>query len=404
MSKQTRVVSDEVPDVPVWGKLFFNLLENIEKGSVTILTPEGAKCFFEGEMHGPNAVVSIQDWVFCEELFLKGDIGLGESYIREAWSSPDVSNVIRFGIENRDALTKIIKGSIHKIILYRIKHLFNKNTKAGSKRNIQAHYDLGNDFYKLWLDDSMTYSSALYREEKGLSLIHAQERKYQNILDELSAKPGDHILEVGCGWGGFMEYAAQRNIKVTGVTISKEQYNFTQNRLKKNSDLASVELKDYRDVEGKYDHIVSIEMFEALGEAYWKKYFKSLKKLLKASGRIVVQSITINHKDFLSYRKGTDFIQQYIFPGGILPSVEVFRKIAGKCGLTCIEELEFGKDYGKTLHEWDKKFNANLASVREQGFDEDFIRMWNFYLNYCRGGFEAKQISVSQFTLKHTAL
>ena len=222
---------------------------------------------------------------------------------------------------------------------------------------------------------------------------------YQNILDQLNLKDGDHILEVGCGWGGFMEYAAQKGVKVTGITISKEQFDFAKKRLNKFSDLAHVELMDYRNIKDKYDHIVSIEMFEALGLDYWSTYFSILNKALKKDGKIIIQSITINNHDFSSYSRGTDFIQQYIFPGGMLPSVEVFKKTAAKNGLKTIGLIEFGKDYGHTLGLWEQNFSESLEQVKAMGFDEKFIRTWRFYLKYCQGGFEAQKISVYQFYL-----
>lgn len=381
-----------------WTTLFLAMLSKIEYGSISVETPEGDYLNFNGKQDGEYVSLKIFDWKFCEELFLKGDIGLGESYIAGHWKADNINKLIKFGIDNKVQLEKVIKGSFFKIIFYRLKHLMNRNSVKGSKKNIHSHYDLGNDFYKLWLDQTMTYSSALF-DQPGLSLLSAQERKYQNILDQLNLKDGDHILEVGCGWGGFMEYAAQKGVKVTGITISKEQFDFAKKRLDKFSDLAHVELMDYRNIKDKYDHIVSIEMFEALGLDYWSTYFSILNKALKKDGKIIIQSITINNHDFSSYSRGTDFIQQYIFPGGMLPSVEVFKKTAAKNGLKTIGLIEFGKDYGHTLGLWEQNFSESLEQVKAMGFDEKFIRTWRFYLKYCQGGFEAQKISVYQFYL-----
>ncbi|WP_372654353.1 class I SAM-dependent methyltransferase [Halobacteriovorax sp.] len=384
-------------ELTYWSKLFFKIVSKIEKGKLTIITPEKQTVSYEGDIEGEDVIVTIKDWKFTENLFLKGDIGLGESYIEGHWESSNINGLIKLGIDNYDILKSVIKGQIFKVLMYRFKHLFlNRNTKAGSKRNIYAHYDIGNRFYKLWLDPSMTYSAALFDGE-DISLEEAQKNKYQHILDELPLKEGDHILEVGCGWGGFMEYAAKRNYKVTGVTISQEQYDYAVERLAEYGDLCEVKLQDYRDIDGHYDHIVSIEMFEALGQAYWKGYFKKLYSILRPGGHAVIQSITINNKDFKSYSRGSDFIQQFIFPGGMLPSPKEVEKQSRKSGLRLLVEYEFGADYAKTLDQWEINFSRALDKVREYGLDDKFIRTWRFYLKYCQGGFEARKISVSQF-------
>lgn len=393
-TSQLLAMSDELT---YWSKLFFKTLSKINKGKITILTPDNQTIVYEGKEEGVNVTVSIKDWKFTENLFLKGDIGLGESYIEGHWESNDINGLIKLGIDNYKVLKRVIKGQLLKILMYRFKHLFiNRNTRSGSKRNIYTHYDIGNKFYKLWLDPTMSYSSALY-ENESISLEEAQNKKYQNILDQLSLKEGDHILEVGCGWGGFMEYAAKRNYKVTGVTISQEQYDYAVERLAGYGDLCTVKLEDYRDINGEYDHIVSIEMFEALGQAYWKAYFKKLYSVLRPGGHVVIQSITINNKDFKSYSRGTDFIQQFIFPGGMLPSPKEVIKQSKKSGLRHLVEYDFGLDYAKTLKQWEINFSNAIEQVKECGLDEKFIRTWRFYLKYCQGGFEAEKISVSQF-------
>tara|TARA_Y100001970_G_C14195385_1_gene837766 strand:- start:462 stop:1655 length:1194 start_codon:yes stop_codon:yes gene_type:complete len=379
-----------------WGNLLIKMISNIKYGNITLITPEGKYVKFSGEKEGEEVSVKINNWRVCEDIFLKGDIGLGESYISGYWDCKDISKLIKLGIANYDELERVIKGSLLKIVFYRTKHFLKRNSKKGSRENIYAHYDIGNDFFKLWLDPSMTYSSAIF-ENINDDLFRAQENKYEKILKNLNIKSGDHILEVGCGWGGFMEYAAKKGIKVTGVTISEEQYNFAKQRLKNFGNLSEIRLQDYREVSGSFDHIVSIEMFEAIGESYWKKFFKTLHSVLKPGGKMVIQSITINNRDFSSYRKCSDFIQQYIFPGGMLPSPEIFIATAVKQGFDYLNNVEFGKDYGLTLRKWEENFSLVLNKIKDLGFDEKFIRTWRFYLKYCQGGFESRKISVSQF-------
>ena len=391
---QLTVLGDQLD---YWSKLFFNILSRVSKGSLEIETPDGQIICFEGKELGAHAKVKIRSWKFTENLFMKGDIGLGESYIEGHWESDNINDLIRIGIDNYETLKSVIKGQIFKVLIYRFKHLFlNRNTRSGSKRNIYAHYDIGNSFYKLWLDPTMTYSSALYKDQ-SISLEEAQESKYQQILDQIALKDGDHILEVGCGWGGFMEYAAKRGIRVTGITISKEQYDYAVKRLKHYGDLCTIKLQDYRDIQGSYDHVVSIEMFEALGQAYWRTYFKKISSVLRTGGHAVIQSITINNNDFKNYSKGSDFIQQFIFPGGMLPCPKEVEKQSKKSGLRLLSEFEFGLDYAKTLHQWELNFTKEIDQVKECGLDQKFIRTWRFYLKYCQGGFEGRKISVSQF-------
>lgn len=398
MSKVDIALVNRAATVSSWVPLFLEMLSKITYGTVTVVTPEGDFLNYRGSQEGVHATIRVFDWKFCDELFLKGDIGLGESYIAGLWESDNISDLIKFGIDNKSSLERVIKGSFFRIAFYRFKHLLNRNSKKGSQKNIHAHYDIGNSFYKLWLDPSMTYSSALF-DQGSDDLFVAQKNKYENILKQTGAKAGDHILEVGCGWGGFMEHAAEKGIKVTGITLSEEQLEFARERLKKYGDLATVKLMDYRDIDGKYDHIVSIEMFEALGEEYWATYFGILHSALRLNGKLIIQSITINDQDFSSYRKGTDFIQQYIFPGGMLPSPSSFLKVAKKIGFTHAGHLEFGKDYAKTLKMWEETFSSSPEAIKSIGFDEKFMRTWRFYLKYCQGGFEAEKISVFQFYL-----
>ena len=396
MSKLNKRSIDTCEALPKWGLLFLEMMSNIKKGVITIVTPEGKYLEYSGNKEGEQVSIRINDWRFCEDLFSKGDIGLGESYVSGYWDCENINKLIKLGVDNYKELERVIKGSFLKILFYRIKHFLNRNSKKGSQKNIFSHYDIGNDFFQLWLDRSMTYSGAIFKsDDEGLLL--AQENKYENILKKLKLKEGDHILEVGCGWGGFMDYAARKGVKVTGLTISKEQYEFAKKRLSQYEGIAEVRLQDYREITGEYNHIVSIEMFEALGKEYWEKYFKILHSILRPGGNLIIQSITINNNDFISYRKCSDFIQQYIFPGGMLPSPEIFKSTAVKQGFKYIGKFEFGRDYGLTLKRWEENFSRVLDKVKILGFDEKFIRTWRFYLKYCQGGFEASKISVFQF-------
>jgi cyclopropane-fatty-acyl-phospholipid synthase len=286
-------------------------------------------------------------------------------------------------------------------LLYRVKHFFNRNSRAGSRKNIHAHYDIGNAFYRLWLDPSMTYSSALFSDPLH-TLKNAQDAKYRRLLDELQLQENQRVLEIGCGWGGFAEMAARDGMQVTGLTLSTEQLEFARNRLAAAglSGSAELRLQDYRDADGEFDAIASIEMFEAVGEAYWSDYFSTIARRLKSGGRACIQTIVIADDLFERYRSGTDFIQQYIFPGGMLPSPGAFRKQAEKQGLRIVNALAFGQDYARTLQQWRLAFKAQFPAVRNQGFDEQFIRTWEFYLAYCEAGFRAHSLDVYQFTLE----
>jgi cyclopropane-fatty-acyl-phospholipid synthase len=335
------------------------------------------------------------------EILNKSDIGLAETYINNLWNSKNIDQLIELAILNENVLSKAFIGNIHKIIYYRLKHEARENSKTGSRSNIKAHYDLGNNFYSLWLDPTMTYSSALF--VKGNTNIEiAQNAKYQNMLDLVGAKPGEHIVEIGCGWGGFLEHAAKQGIKVTGITISDEQFHFAKERIEKLNlqQYAEVKICDYRDLEGQFDHAVSIEMIEAVGEKYWDSYFSLFKRVLKPGGKFAIQAITMDDKNFDSYRKGTDFIQQYVFPGGMLLSHKTIEKMLKKHDYEKIDQLYFGIDYAKTLNFWFNNFNQQIDLVKAQGFDEQFIRLWNFYLKYCEGAFNSKRIDVTQVVAK----
>jgi len=376
-------------------RLVFELLENVHGGMLEIRLPDGSSQLFgEGE-HG--VTMNVHDEAMFSQVLARGDIGLAEAYLDGHWDSPDVTGLLTLLTRNHQALKKAIYGSWRNLLAARLRHWLNRNSRTGSKRNIMAHYDLGNDFYRLWLDPGMSYSSALYRAVDAGDLESAQRAKYRRLLRRLHAEPGQSVLEIGCGWGGFAEIAVEEGLQVTGLTLSPAQLEWARKRVPE----ADLRLQDYRDTSERFDHIVSIEMFEAVGERWWPTYFRTIAQALKPGGRAVIQSITIRDDLFDGYRKGTDFIQQYIFPGGMLPSRSAFRAAAAKQGLTVHGEYAFGKDYARTLAEWRHAFENNWPQIAALGFDEQFRRLWRMYLSYCEAGFLAGNIDVVHFELAH---
>ena len=376
-------------------RLVFELLGKISGGLLEIRLPDGSCALFGDGEHGVS--MQVHDEVVFAQILARGDIGLAEAYLDGAWDSPDITGLLGLLARNRDVLKKAVYGSWRGLVAARVRHWLNRNSKAGSKRNIMAHYDLGNDFYKLWLDPSMSYSSALFRAVDGGDLEKAQHAKYRRVLRHLHAERGQQVLEIGCGWGGFAEMAVAEGLSVTGLTLSPAQLAWAQKRVPE----ADLRLQDYRDTTETFDHVVSIEMFEAVGERFWPSYFKTVAGALKPGGRAVIQSITIRDDLFASYRKGTDFIQQYVFPGGMLPSRQAFRAAAARAGLVVRDEYAFGEDYARTLAEWRHAFEANWPQIAALGFDEPFRRLWRMYLCYCEAGFLAGNVDVVQFELAH---
>jgi cyclopropane-fatty-acyl-phospholipid synthase len=372
-----------------------------------MVLPDGNIREFGNKSDSLHAEIQILDWSVFKQVLSHGDIGFAESYIRGEWNTPDLKAILELAIRNRTILEKAIYGSWYGSILYRIRHWLRDNTKTGSRKNIHAHYDLGNAFYTLWLDPTMSYSSAWFSEGEKQSLADAQRAKISRILQSLDTKAGDHILEIGCGWGGVMEEALRSNTAITGLTLSTEQKAFAEDRLKKvqsqveHSKPFEVRLQDYRDCQEQFEGIASVEMFEAVGEKHWPEYFQTIAKCLKPGGKACIQTIVIAEELFERYRHNTDFIQQYVFPGGMLPSRTSFKESAAKAGLQIEGEFAFGADYAKTLCLWRDNFNQKLAEVHSLGFDEAFIRLWNFYLMYCAAGFAERNIDVVQFTLSH---
>ena len=374
-------------------RLVFELLEKIRGGLLEIRLPDGARFLFgEGE---PGVTMQVNDETVFARVLAKGDIGLAEAYLDGEWDSPDVTALLALLARNRDALRDAVYGSWRQLLAARLRHWFNRNSRAGSKRNIMAHYDLGNDFYRLWLDPSMSYSSALFDGTSDQPLQAAQDAKYRRILSRLAAEPGQRVLEIGCGWGGFAEMATHDGLAVTGLTLSPAQLAWARQRVPS----ADLRLQDYRETTERFDHVVSIEMFEAVGERWWPTYFRTVANALKPEGRAVIQSITIRDDLFATYRRGTDFIQQYIFPGGMLPSRAEFRAQAARQGLVVRDEYAFGVDYARTLALWRDAFDAKWPQIAALGFDEPFRRLWRLYLSYCEAGFLAGNIDVVQFEL-----
>ena len=408
----SRAAGSGAAPAPASARVILKLLGSLKQGALALTTPDGAVLHY-GD-NSPPVTLELKTWSVFSRALSAGDIGFAEAYIDGDWSTSDLTGLIALLARNRAAIESLVYGSWWGSLAYRIKHLLNRNSKAGSRKNIHAHYDIGNDFYKLWLDPSMTYSSALTAQAEGPAagsadilagggdLQKAQAAKYRRILRQLQVLPGERVLEIGCGWGGFAELAAREGgVHVTGLTLSAQQLDYAQARLAQAglAGAADLRLCDYRDCDGQYDAIASIEMFEAVGESYWPSYFACLARNLKPGGRACIQTIVIADALFERYRKGTDFIQQFIFPGGMLPSPAAFARMAAEHGLTVSDELCFGIDYADTLAAWRRAFHARLAEVRAQGFDERFIRTWEFYLCYCEAAFRENNTDVMHFTL-----
>ncbi|NVK20378.1 MAG: class I SAM-dependent methyltransferase [Methylocystaceae bacterium] len=381
-----------------WVRAITSQLQNLKEGHLSLTLPSGQTLHFgEGD---PHASVILKNNTPLRKLILNGDLALAESYLDGDWECPDLTALFDVALANEHVFSLDNKGGWLFRNLNRLRHLLNANSKQGSKRNISYHYDLGNDFYGHWLDETMTYSSALFQGDE--SLESAQKRKYRTIADMAELKAEEKVLEIGCGWGGFSQIAAEEyDCHIDGLTLSQEQLAFAQNRYTQNSidHLARASLTDYRDATGQYDKIVSIEMFEAVGYENWDTYFKAVKKLLKPGGVAVLQIILIENDRFESYRKGVDFIQRYIFPGGLLPSVDALNESVTKNGLTLTDSHLFGTSYAKTCEIWQKNFQHAWDDIKSLGFDQRFKRMWEYYLSYCEAGFKAGTINVGLFKI-----
>jgi cyclopropane-fatty-acyl-phospholipid synthase len=378
------------------------LKENWRFGALTFALPGGREVELTGAPEGPAARLTVRDYHFLDRVFSRGLLGFGEGYMAGEWDSPDISALLLAFSRNLDRLDDLIRGN--RVMRWVVTgwHKLNANTRRGAKRNIEAHYDLGNEFYGLWLDPSMTYSSGRY-DNGAVSLIEAQTQKYAALSRLIDLKEGDHVLEIGCGWGGFAEHAARDvGAKVTGITLSPAQLEFARARMEREGLAGQVDLwlTDYRDMEGQYDAIASIEMFEAVGEAWWPTYFRKVSELLKPGGKAGLQIITIRDNLFETYKRRADFIQRYIFPGGMLPPKERLMAEIAAAGLELVEVEFFSDDYGKTLLEWRKRFEAQETRIKALGFDQRFMRMWRFYLAYCEAGFRTRRTEVGQWIIR----
>ncbi|MEQ9813530.1 MAG: cyclopropane-fatty-acyl-phospholipid synthase family protein [Azospirillaceae bacterium] len=381
-------------------RLLLRLGEQLSIGTLTAELPDGTVRRFGTAGTRPAAHIVVHRDRLARRFLMGGNLGFCEAYIDGDWSSPDVEALFTLFLVNQRALQRRMQGRFWFRALGRVRHWLNANTRSGSKRNIIAHYDLGNRFFAEWLDPTMTYSSAFFDGTEDLAA--AQRRKYARLADGLALAPDRHLLEIGCGWGGFAEYAAaERGAIVTGITISPAQYEFARKRLFEAglAERADIRLVDYRDVEGEYDHVASIEMFEAVGEAYWPAYFDTLRQRLRPGGTAGLQIITIEDGLFDSYRRKPDYIQRYIFPGGMLPSPAALDREVARAGLVTRAVAEFGEHYARTLRDWNGRFQAAWPRLNAMGYDTRFKRLWEQYLAYCAAGFQVGTINVRQTIL-----
>ena len=391
---------------PLAARRVLPLLEKIEHGTLTVQFPDRSLKVY-GNHALPHAAISLRNWKVFAASLKSGDIGFAESYIAGDWTTPSLSDLLRVMIQNRRTVEDLIYGSWWGRMAWRVRHWLNRNHKANSRKNIHAHYDLGNAFYTLWLDRTMNYSSAWFAGDFSQSMEQAQHAKVRRALQTTGVTKESRVLEIGFGWGALAEMATREmGAHLTGVSLSTEQWAFATARMQSNgaADQSDLRLQDYRDIDdGPYDAICSIEMIEAVGQQYWPRYFQTVSKLLKPGGKACIQSIVIDDALFDRYLKSSDFIQQYIFPGGCLPSASEFKRQARLAGLLVIDELKFGPDYAETLRRWRHAFMAQEAQVIHLGFDQSFLRTWEFYLAYCEAAFDEASTDVVQFTLQKPA-
>ncbi len=389
-------------DLPRYFPAVFDVASQLNHGRLEFHLPDGRIFSAEGRKPGLTAVINVHNPDCFARLIREGDMGFSDAYLEGWWSSPDLQVFMDTILDRNEEVFDGFPGMGFLRVFERFRHWMHSNSKEQAKKNIAYHYDLGNEFYSKWLDKTMTYSSALFSSDQQ-DLSKAQIAKYKSMVDQMGVKPGDHVLEIGCGWGGFAEYAAgQRGLRVTGLTISKEQHDYAVERIKRAglSDMVEIVMRDYRDEVGVYDGIASIEMFEAVGENYWPTYFNTVRERLKPGAKATLQIITIAEKRFAAYRKGVDFIQKHIFPGGMLPSVEALTDQITRAGLLRLNSIEFGDSYSLTLRRWHEIFNDKWEEVRELGFDDRFKRMWNYYLTSCAAAFQSGNCDVTQVTLE----
>ena len=390
-------------NIPASARTALRLLARLQHGALTVQLPDGSVQHF-GPGGGTVAAITLKNWNVFAAALKSGDIGFAESYIAGDWTTPHLAELLKLLIANRQAIEGMVYGTWAGRLLYRLKHLLHRNTRANSQKNIHAHYDLGNAFYALWLDETMNYSSAWFEGRLDGDLNAAQHAKVRRALTLAGVAPGSRVLEIGCGWGALAEMATTEfGATLTGVTLSTEQLDFARQRMERLGvgSQADLRLQDYRDIQdGPYDAICSIEMIEAVGQEYWPTYFQSVQRLLKPGGRACIQSIVIDDALFDRYTRSTDFIQQYIFPGGCLPCPREFRRQAQAAGLRVVDELAFGLDYAETLRRWHERFVAQRTHILQQGFDQRFLHIWEFYLAYCEAAFTMGNIDLVQYTLE----
>ena len=381
-------------------EVFLRSLEGLVYGQLELELPDGTKYHFPGDKPGPEAHLQLHEDGVITNMILRGNIAFADDYRLGKWDSKDLAALLECGLRNSDHLQRYTRGSRVLQLLAGLSYLLRRNTRKGSRRNIHYHYDLGNDFYALWLDPTMTYSSALFNSDAD-DLTTAQYRKYDRILRLVGDTP-QKIVDIGCGWGGFAERSIETaDHTVQGITISPAQYEYACNRLKENRTQAAIELKDYRELHGKYDAVVSIEMFEAVGERYWNSFFRKIKSILNNKGKSVIQAITIGDEHFDHYRRGGDAIRSYIFPGGMLPGPDRFKRDAERAGLQITDRYFFGADYARTLQHWLSRFEQQSDAILALDFDQPFMRLWRFYLASCIGAFRAQRTNVMQVELRH---
>jgi cyclopropane-fatty-acyl-phospholipid synthase len=387
--------------LPASLRMFLDVAQRLDHGTLAITMPDGRAFRFAGRKPGPDATLIIHHPRAIRRLLLGGTIGFAESFMEGDWETPDLTALLELACANDDALTKVTGGGRVLALVRRLWHVWHANTRSGSKRNIAYHYDLGNQFYERWLDPTMTYSSAVFTAPQQ-ELAVAQANKYRAIAEKLDVRPNQKVLEIGCGWGGFASFIAREfGCKVTAITVSKEQLAYTQERIQREGLGERVEARflDYRDLAGRFDRIASIEMFEAVGEKYWPAFFGKVRESLEPGGRAALQVITIADRWYDSYRRSVDYIQRYIFPGGMLPSVSALSSEIRQAGLDLARQDFFGPDYARTLAEWRQRFVTAWPEIAPMGFDARFKRMWEFYLAYCEAGFRAQTIDVTQVAL-----
>ena len=389
-------------DLPRYFTRVFAMAQEMNNGRIDFVMPDGRTFRAEGKQPGHVAEIRIHNPDLFARLIREGDLGFCDAYLDNWWSTPDLQAFMDLIHADNENMYDGFPGQGMVRMFEKFRFWMQRNHKSQARKNISYHYDLGNDFYGLWLDDTMTYSSALF-ETGQESHEAAQTAKYKSMVDQMGVKPGDHILEIGSGWGGFAEYAAkERGLKVTGLTISEEQFNYAKERIEKSgfSDLVDFKLQDYRDETGMYDGIASIEMFEAVGEKYWPVYFETVRERLKPGANATLQIITVHDRRWDIYKRGVDFIQKYIFPGGMLPSPKALKAQVEKAGLNVERSIEFGQSYNISLRRWHETFNEKWDQIAEMGFDDRFRRMWNFYLTSCAATFESGNCDVTQITIK----